>query len=250
MSVNSYKYLSDVYDELMLDVDYDQWAQYINKLLVKHRGNRLNIFEAGCGTGSISLKMFSYGHRIISTDISAEMLEIASENARKTGADINFIQQDMRRLSCTGKKDAVLACCDAVNYLTDDSDALDFFSSAFDILLPGGILLFDISSFYKLKYTIGNELFFEDGDETTYFWQNSFDESRNCVKMELTLFISDGDVYRRFDETHIQRAYTVDELNCLLRKAGFSDISAYTFLTENPAEKTDDRIQFAAIKKG
>lgn len=251
MQTGGYQYMADIYDELMYDVNYDEWADYIGRLLEKHSGSGSSIFEAGCGTGSISVRLAGQGYKITASDVSPEMLNIACENARKSGANIKFILQDMRELTSTVKKDAVIACCDVVNYLTEDGDLERFFKAAYDILTPGGTLLFDISSYDKIKNTLGNELFFEDGDNVTYLWQNSFDDEFDCVKMDIIMFVRSADgKYARFDETHTQRAYKIEEICSALRKTGFKDISAYSFLTEDEAGDTDERIQFAASGKG
>lgn len=247
---DSYKYLSMAYDELMLDVDYDKWADYVDYLIKDQEKNALNIYEAGCGTGAISVRLAKKGYKMLCSDISEEMLEKAAQNARNTGVNINFILQDMRKASCSGYRDAVIACCDAVNYLVSNNDLNEFLKSAYNMLCEDGIILFDISSRYKLENIIGDNIFYEDNENTTYFWQNTFDNKTQCVTMDLTLFMSDGDVYKRFDEQHIQRAYTVLEITDMLSRTGFYDIKSYSFLTKHNTTSTDERIQFFALKKG
>ena len=250
MCIQSYSYLSNVYDDLMYDVDYDEWSDYIDSLLKNHKNTSQEIYEAGCGTGQISVRLAKKGHSMLSTDISEEMLEKASENARKHGVNIRIALQDMRNANCTGNRDAVIACCDAVNYLLTDKDLIDFFKSAHTILKEDGLLLFDISSEYKLEHILGNELFYEDGEETTYFLQSSFNNNTKCVKMELTLFVLNGDVYERYDEEHIQKAHSIKNITEILEKTGFDKIKAYRFLTQENAGSKDERIQFTALKKG
>ncbi len=245
----SYEYLSQVYDALMYDADYDSWADYIGGLLEKYKGGGIRVIDAACGTGNISLRLKRMGFDIYASDISGEMLGVASEKARKAGLKLTFCLQDMRSLSFP-PADAVTACCDAVNYLVGEDDARSFFRSAYNALKPGGLLLFDVSSMHKLRDILGDELFYEDGDDITYLWQNSFDESTKRVTMDVTLFIRDGGVYKRYDETHLQRAYTAQEITSLLSECGFNNIRAYSFLSEAPCTDDDERIQFAAIKGG
>ena len=247
---NSYVFLSKVYDELMYDTDYDTWAAYIDTLIKKRIRSHADLFEAGCGTGNISIRLRKKGYHVIATDISEEMLDIASEKARELLSDVQFVKQDMRELKSEKKKDVVLACCDAVNYLINEKDLCSFFYSANNILKPNGILLFDISSEYKLKSILGNEFFFEDGEDVTYFWQNTLNEDDETVKMDITLFISEDNIYRRFDETHVQRAHNAEKIKQLLSQCGFGQVYAYSFLSENEYHKTDERIQFCATKKG
>ena len=49
-------------------------------------------------------------------------------------------------------------------------------------------------------------------------------EDSNSVEHDLTFFVQDPeeDVYHRFDECHVQRAYPVEELTKWLEEAGFT----------------------------
>ena len=67
--------------------------------------------------------------------------------------------------------------------------------------------------------------------------------------MELTCFVKNGAQYDRFTETHIQRAYTADELTRTLRKTGFTNIRIYDAFTRDPARRDSERIQFVAVKE-
>ena len=245
---NSYKSLASVYDSLMYDIDYDAWADYLAGLLKKHARENARVLEAACGTGNLSLRLSKRGFDIAATDLSEEMLSVAADKARKAGSSIPFARQDMRELS-SAPKHAVIACCDGVNYLTDDDALRDFFRAAYNCLKKSGVLLFDISSHHKLSNILGNDFFYEDGPFTTYFWKNKFDPEKETVQMQLTFFLREGEIYRRSDETHLQKAHRAEHLLALLKECGFAEAHAYSFLTEDPCTETDERIQFVAIKK-
>lgn len=245
---NSYTALAAVYDALMYDVDYDAWAAYVDGLLggLGLRGGR--IAETACGTGNVTVRLARMGYRMTASDASAAMLARAGDKARAAGVKPMFVRQDMRRL-CVPTQDAVLCCCDGVNYLRTPQEVQAFFAAAYICLKPGGALLFDVSSAYKLRHVLGDQFFYEDGDDVTYFWQNAFDAQTDCVTMNITLFTRNADgSYARADETHIQRAHTAQELLEWLSRAGFAQTEVYAFGTrEAPGEKTE-RLQFAARK--
>jgi hypothetical protein len=125
-----------------------------------------------------------------------------------------------------------------------------FFSSAYAALKPGGILLFDVSSAYKLERILDGRTFGEDCDACTYLWQNTFDPLTRLLEMNLAFFTPDDDGrYIRFDETHIQRAHTIKELTDALKKTGFSDIMAFDAFTGQPPADNAERIQMIARKE-
>ena len=45
-----------------------------------------------------------------------------------------------------GQFDAVVICCDSLNYLKTKNDVIETFKSVFRVLKPEGILLFDVHS--------------------------------------------------------------------------------------------------------
>lgn len=237
--MNSYGPMAELYDSLMYDVDYNQWAAYLDGLLKKYQAPGKRVFETACGTGNITLPMKKMGWDIQGSDISMDMLMAAQEKARTRGLKLEFICQDMEHIQVENR-DAILSACDGVNYLTEGLDG--FFEGAFHGLKPGGVLAFDISSSYKLREIVGDQLFFDDGDDVTWIWQNTLEENRVC--MEVSFFVRKGGIYIRRDESHVQRIYEAEEVLAAMKKAGFQEVRAFGFLTEQPPKAQEERIQF------
>lgn len=132
-----YTSFSEVYDELMADVNYNAWAAFYCRLMEAYGIREGKICECACGTGNLTLPLYKRGFHLTGVDLSQEMLWIASQKARNQGIAIPFVRQDMRQLHLHRPMDAVLATCDGVNYLLGDEDVLQFFRSAFAALRPG-----------------------------------------------------------------------------------------------------------------
>ena len=239
-----YGEFANLYDILMSDVDYDAWAQYIQSFLPYG----CSVCECACGTGEITWRLKKEGFNITASDISEEMLFVASQKCRGMGLQIPFVRMDMRNLSLHKPTDAVICCCDGVNYLTSDEDFPLFAESAYKSLKGGGLLLFDISSEYKLSQVLGMNTFSYDSPACTYIWRNMYDEKSRLCEMNLTFFVKSGKGYDRFDERHLQRAYSVDEIKNALEKAGFCSVEYYGYLTKKAPTAHEERIQFAALK--
>ncbi len=241
-----YGRFAGIYDSLMSDVDRDEWAKYLLSFLEKDDSV---IADAACGTGELSLRFAAAGYNTIGIDVSEDMLFIAAEKARKQALNIPFICQDMRELSLHNRVDAVISACDGVNYLLKDDDASAFFASARSALRPGGLLMFDISSDYKLSQILSCNTFAEEQSDCAYIWHNMYDPKSRLIKMELTFFERryQSDLYERFSETHIQRAYYQNEIMLLLNNAGFKDILIYDAFTRKAPRKESERLQFIAV---
>ena len=68
----------------------------------------------------------------------------------------------MQSLSVHKPVSAITCACDGVNYLLSTEDAQKFFTCANRALKDEGLLLFDISSAYKLEKILGGQTFGED----------------------------------------------------------------------------------------
>lgn len=246
--MDAYREFALVYDALMQDAERERWVEYINKLL---GDGEKRIADCACGTGEISIGLSKLGHRVTGIDISESMLAQAAEKVRRTGlgAEIPLVCQDMRTFRLHRQMDAVISTCDGVNYLTSSKDMGMFFNAAYAALKPGGLLLFDISSRYKLQSILGNNTFTLDEEDNAYIWRNTYDEKTKLIAMELTFFAREKDgSFRRFKEEHIQRAHEQNEIESDLLESGFKDICVYDAFTLDAPSPQAQRLQFAAVK--
>ena len=234
------------YDRMMADVDYDGWAGYIDGFL-KEAGAK-SVLECACGTGSLTVRLGRMGYAVIGSDLSEDMLMVARQKALDAGLRLlPFIRQDMRRIVLHKPVDAVVSACDGVNYLLDGAE--DFFRAAHGALKPGGRLLFDVSSAYKLSAVLGNNTFAAVGEDWAYIWENTYHPRLARVDMLLTGFLKQSAGYARFEERHTQRAFTEAELRASLKNCGFEDIRVFEAFTGNAPSETAERLQFTARKE-
>jgi ubiquinone/menaquinone biosynthesis C-methylase UbiE len=246
----SYEEFAAYYDRLMTDVDYAAWAAYLADLLAQNGVlPEQALLDCACGTGEITLRLHQAGYRMTGLDASARMLEIAAQKARKAGAKIAFVRQEMQRICVHKPVSAITCACDGVNYLLSTTEVEAFLKSAHCSIKDGGLLLFDVSSAYKLEHVLGGQTFGENGADCTYLWQNCFDPMTHLLELRLAFFTPNGSgAYKRFDERHIQRAHTQEELRSLLTKTGFDVIGVFGAFTKEAPKDNSERIQFVARK--
>ncbi|MBE7043731.1 MAG: class I SAM-dependent methyltransferase [Ruminococcaceae bacterium] len=245
--MSSYESFAALYDRLMTDVDYDGWCDYLEDSFARMKVQPKLVLELGCGTGNLTVRLAKRGYSMIGLDNSSDMLTVATEKSQDL--DILYLLQDMTEFELYGTVDAVVCSLDCLNYLTEAGMLERCFSLVSLYLNPGGVFLFDLNTQYKMEHILAPETFLYDDDEVFYTWQSVWDEEYRECEYDLTFFVKDGETYRRFEETHLQKAYSVSEVEQALKKAGLILEGFYDGFDQNPVCEETERI-FFVVKKG
>src|SRR5262245_20320461 len=117
----------------------DACAPGILALLEPVRTSRGTVLELGCGSGLLTRYLVDAGHRVIATDASPAMLELARQTA--PAADVRRVTLPDDPLPAA---DAIVSVGHVLSYL-DDADALErALVAACVALRPGGLLALDL----------------------------------------------------------------------------------------------------------
>ena len=134
-----------------------------------------------------------------------------------------------------------------MNYLLEETDLLSLFYRVNEYLDPDGIFIFDLNTVYKYKELLGETTIAENREEGSFIWDNYFDEEEQINEYDLTLFIREEEgLYRKFEETHYQRAYALENVKHLLEQAGLELVAAYDAFTREPVKEESERIYVIA----
>lgn len=210
------------------------------------------VLDLGCGTGTLTELMYAKGYDMIGVDNSEEMLHEALEKKEKSGSEILYLCQDMRDLDLYGTVGTVMSVCDSLNYLLEDEEIEGVFSLVNNYLYPGGLFIFDFNTVYKYEKVIGDTTIAENRETCSFIWENYYHEQERINEYDLTIFVkeAEGELFRRFTETHLQRGYTLDEMLGFVEKAGMEVALVLDADThEKPGEKSE-RIYVAARERG
>ena len=239
----AYDYLADWFEYLNDDCDYASWSQYFIDTIASLGAGRKGL-ELGCGSGYFSRALTRAGYEMSGADISSSMLTKASSLARKEGLRIPFFLADAAHLKTPEKYDFIIAPNDCYNYIPK-AGLPRAFKAAAGALGSGGIFHFDLSSEYKLREKVANNIFADDRDDVTYLAFNRLFEDR--VEMDVTLFVkqTNGD-FRRFDEKHTQYIHSEEDVLASLGAAGFTVLRVEGSLGEDKAGS--DRLNFVCRK--
>jgi ubiquinone/menaquinone biosynthesis C-methylase UbiE len=247
--IGMYCRFSLVYDEMMADVDYQQWADYVYDLAVAC-GRIERVLDLACGTGSLAFSLANKGCDVTGVDISSDMVAQARSKLIEGfgGGTVEFLVQDMRMLDLGMKFDLVVCTCDGVNYLLNACDLRSTLASVNRALNVGGVFIFDMSSEYKLREIVGDNTFAENFANSSYIWENFWDEDKKLSYQNLTIFYRRNSMYERIEEQHVQKAHSDTEIYECLKEQGFSDIRFYDAFSIEPSTEYSERIFVFARK--
>ena len=250
--MDAYTSFASVYDTFMDNIPYEEWAEYLVDLLKEYGISDGLVLDLGCGTGNMTELLAASGYDMIGVDNAEEMLEIAMDKREKSGHDILYLLQDMREFELYGTVKAIVSICDSINYITEEEDLLEVFRLANNYLDPKGIFIFDFNTVYKYREVLGNQTIAEDREDCSFIWDNYYYEDEQINEYELSLFIkeNDSDLYRKYQETHYQKAYALETIRGLVENSGLEYLTAYDAFTRNAPTGESERIYVIAREKG
>lgn len=248
--MEAYTGFAAVYDLFMDNVPYEEWHSYLNGLLTEYGVRDGIVLELGCGTGRMTRLLAGDGYDMIGIDNSEEMLQIAGEAG--TGEEgILYLLQDMREFELYGTVRAVVSICDSMNYILEEEELLTVLRLVNNYLDPGGVFIFDMNTEYKYKELLGETTICENREEGSFIWENYYEEEEQMNQYDLTLFIKEENgLYRKYEETHFQRAYDISRVQELIEEAGMEFVTAYDAFTHDEVKADSERIYVIAREKG
>jgi SAM-dependent methyltransferase len=174
------------------------------------------VLELGCGSGALTRYLLAAGFRVIATDASPDMLELARANL---GPDA-----DLRRLTLPDDPmpaaDAVVSVGHAISYLPDAAAIDRALAAAAGALRPGGVLAIDICDLAYGPIKPGMESFGRTGPDWAVISQFSMPSPDRFLR-DITTFVPDGHgAWRRDSEHHENVLVDTSRIPALLREHG------------------------------
>ncbi|OOB80222.1 MAG: hypothetical protein BEN19_06015 [Epulopiscium sp. Nuni2H_MBin003] len=235
-----YNEFARVYDVFMGETPYKKWYNFINTALTQNGISPKIVCDLGCGTG-VLCKMFEEdGVEVIGIDGSVDMLAVAKTQSR----NVLYLNQDISEFELYGTVDLIYSSCDTLNYLIEPAEIKNVFKLVNNYLEKDGLFIFDINTEYKYKNELGEKVFVEQNDDASYIWENFYDPKEKINEFGVTFFIRDDYIYKKSQEFHYQKAYTIEEIKQYLEEAGLIILGIYDDYTSNMYNPTTSRATF------
>ena len=241
-----YKDFAYIYDKLSFDLDYEKYAENIKYLVKKNKIKKEKMLELACGTGMLTNHFFDFFEKIDALDLSKSMLEVFSKKFQ--AENVSLYNYDMVDFQNENSYDLIVILLDSINYILDEKDLKKLMENSYKNLKKGGLLIFDINSEYKMEEVFGSKSYIYEYEDIFYTWDNI--KTDDIIDMELNFFVENEDgTYQRIIENQVERIYSVDFMEKILKENNFSDIEIFD--EDDMGKIKDDtlRILFKAKKE-
>lgn len=176
----------------------DRCAPGVLDLLAPVRERNGLVVELGCGSGHLTRHLLAAGHRVIATDASPAMVELARSQAPNA--------EDIRRVvlpeDAIPEADAIVSVGHVLNYLHDVPAIRRALRAICDALRPGGVLAFDICDLHWGETRRDAPPFVGVHDAWVLVTRFSVPAPDRFVRDMTTFVRGDDGAWRRDDERH------------------------------------------------
>jgi SAM-dependent methyltransferase len=231
---------AEFYDLFYKDKPYREEAEYVLALVGARRPEVETILDLGCGTGLRCLELARRGYKVSGIDQSASMLEAAAQHLAAARdippLAVEFQVGDITTFRSTSKYDAAISLFHVFSYLTTKAALRQAVDRCFANLNQGGVLLFD--------YWHGPGVIKDPPTMRTKAAENAklkvkrtvtpqHLQDQHLVKLSVSLQVAAKDKGATYDceESYFLRYWFPNELEDVIRSAGFRGIQHYAWMT-------------------
>jgi SAM-dependent methyltransferase len=188
------------------------------------------VLELGCGSGLLTKELIAAGHRVIATDASPAMLDVARELVGDSAEEVRQLTLPDDPLP---QADAIVAVGHPLSYLPD-AGAIDRALIAIaGALRPDGLLAFDICDLEWGLARRNTPYFAEAGEDWAIITEFSMPAADRFIR-DITTFLPNADgSWRRDSEHHENVLIDTSGIPALLRRYGVDAQAGPSFGTES-----------------
>jgi SAM-dependent methyltransferase len=217
---------AELYDLFYADKPYADEAAFVHEC-IREFGSRptRDVLELACGTGRHALELERLGYNVTATDRSPDMLEIARRSAR--GRNVDLVLAEMRQLDLPRKNfDAAVCLFDSIGYLKTSDAIASALTRTRDHLRQGAVFIFEFwhaPAMLNGYSPVRERRWKIDNGEITRTSETALDRKNHLAKVVYTIEERKHDgSCRIFRESHVNRFFSVNEMETLLSRSKFS----------------------------
>jgi SAM-dependent methyltransferase len=252
---NIFDAYAEYYDLLYQEKGYEEEANYVHRLLVKHGVPAQGcLLELGCGTGKHADNFARLGYSVHGVDISPAMVQ--SANAAKqvdVAEQLQFSVGDARYVRVPRLFDAVVSLFHVTSYQTSNADLIAVFQTAAEHLKPGGVFIFDCwygPAVLTDRPVVRVKRLHNERVELIRIAEPDMYPNENIVDVNYTVQVKKRgeEQVTSITEKHRIRYLFAPEVELMLNMVGLRQLERLKWLTENSTGFDSWFVLFSAVK--
>ena len=244
------------YNLLYQDKNYEDEANYVDRLVQKYAPGAKTILDLGCGTGRHDIELARKGYTLTGVDMSQEMLALARDALTSCDPQFKtpeFYHGDIRTFRLGHLFDTVVALFHVMSYQSTNEDLRQAFETAAAHLKTGGLFIFDCwygPGVLCDPPTVRVKELEDDEIAVTRIAEPVVHLHENIVDVGYHIFIRDKKTQRveEVRETHRMRYLFYPEVEDILKNYGFDILNFMEFMKDTPPEKGNWNVCFVCRK--
>ncbi len=226
------------YDIFYQGKNYKKECNSLEQLFVRHmKGRPKTILDLGCGTGGHMLPLTQRGYAVTGVDASLKMLSLAREKFAKKNLKAEFLRSRIQFFKVAKKFDAIVCMFSVVDYLTRDKDLRKTFRNVAAHMKKTSIFIFDFwraEAVEKYFLPEKNKAFRSRDGIVERHSSTKINQKKHLCEVNYKIQVQgNGDPRRSFQEKHVLRYFSIDEIRNFLQKAGLNILGLHPFSNIN-----------------
>lgn len=214
------------YDAMYGDKDYVAECDLVASAAEGNDIVPTRILDIGCGTGGHSFEWARRGISCVGVDMSPAMIAIAESKANSfEGTRPKFLVGDAQTFRAEGEFDVATMMFAVLGYMNSNDEVLSAMRNVRHHLRPGGLFAFDCwygPAVLNVRPEDRVRVIEGQAGQTIRAASTTIDSFRHLAHVTFRLWSVEGDRYLGFtEETHTMRYFFPQEIDLLLKTAGF-----------------------------
>ena len=221
--------------------------------LSDYRRDPVNILDAGCATGSISLALAGKGFHVDGIDSDAEMIKASEQRAedRDLTCLTHFVKDDILNIrSVFGDKKykSVICMGNTLPHITDPSDRAGFFRQIRKLLAKDGLCILQLLNYDKILDKKPEQLPVIETDSIIFSRIYSYAGKNHVIRFSTSLIIKESG--ERIENAVSLMPVKSADLMRSLKKYGFGKTGFFGSFAEEPFDpETSDMLLCTAARQ-
>ena len=246
MSANAlYTDLSDYYDLMCADIDYQAQSNCIRRLHQIFGNNTNTHLDLACGTGPHVRHFIDYGYQSSGLDINKPMLDRAAIRC----PEAQFSLQNMSEFVVPEQLDLITCFLYSIHYCDGIAKLSDCIASVHNALKAGGVFCFNVVD----KNHIDNSSFVEhsaESENSVFTFRSGWNYSGTGEQQSLKLNIEKATADEAFiwHDEHPMVAVSITQLKELLKPYFEVNVFEHDYEKITPWGEKSGNVIFACVK--